>query len=44
MSGGQLFRAQAVLNVPGELGLDELRAVLEDLADDLMVELTLDSL
>lgn len=44
MGGGQLFRAQAVLRVPAEIALDELRATLESLADDLMVELTLEPL
>jgi glycine cleavage system regulatory protein len=43
MGGGQLFRASAMLRVPGEVSLDELRTTLEGLADDLMVELTLDA-
>jgi glycine cleavage system regulatory protein len=43
MGGGMLFRATALLRVPGEVALDELRATLEGLADDLMVELTLDA-
>jgi glycine cleavage system regulatory protein len=43
MGGGQLFRAQAVLRVPADLGLEELRTTLEGLADDLMVELTLNT-
>jgi glycine cleavage system regulatory protein len=41
MAGGRLFEAQAVLSAPPEAGLDELRRVLEDLADELMVDLTL---
>lgn len=43
MGGGLLFRATALLRVPHEVALDELRATLEGLADDLMVELTLDA-
>ena len=43
MGGGQLFRADALLRVPAELSIDELRAELEGLADDLMVELSLDA-
>jgi glycine cleavage system regulatory protein len=42
MGGGQLFRATALLRVPAEVAVEELRATLEDLADDLMVELSLD--
>jgi len=42
MGGGQLFRASAMLRVPGEVPVDELRTTLEGLADDLMVELSLD--
>jgi glycine cleavage system regulatory protein len=41
MGGGQLFRAEAVLYVPGAVALEELRSTLESLADDLMVELSL---
>jgi len=44
MSGGMLFRASARLDVPGDLSLDELRRTLEGLANDLMVEITLDTL
>jgi glycine cleavage system regulatory protein len=43
MGGGQLFRAQAVLRAPAGLSIDELRAQLESLTDDLMVELSLDA-
>ncbi len=42
MSGELLFRATADLRVPAGLDLDELRASLESLASELMVELTLD--
>jgi glycine cleavage system regulatory protein len=44
MAGGTLFRATARVHVPPDVSLDELRAALEGLADDLMVELTVDSL
>jgi glycine cleavage system regulatory protein len=43
MGGGQLFRASAMLRVPGEVSIEELRTTLEGLADDLMVELSLDA-
>ena len=43
MGGGQLFRATALLRVPAEIAVEELRATLEALADDLMVELSLDA-
>ncbi|WP_263143768.1 ACT domain-containing protein [Pseudomonas sp. RIT-PI-AD] len=43
MSGEPLFHAQALLAVPAGLALDALQARLETLADDLMVELKLDS-
>lgn len=43
MGGAQLFRATATLRVPAEVAIDELRSTLEALADDLMVELTLDA-
>ncbi len=42
MSGERLFRAQAELAPPANLELDEVRAALERLADELMVELTLE--
>jgi glycine cleavage system regulatory protein len=41
MAGGTLFEAQAVLEVPPTMNAEELRSTLEDLADDLMVDLTL---
>jgi glycine cleavage system regulatory protein len=43
MGGGQLFRATALLHVPAEVAPSELRSTLEGMADDLMVELTLDA-
>ncbi|MDH5671277.1 MAG: hypothetical protein OEZ06_03960 [Myxococcales bacterium] len=39
MGGGQIFRARALLQVPAQLSLQDLREVLEALADDLMVDL-----
>ena len=42
MTGGMLFRATATLRVPPELDIDELREHLESLAQDLMVDLSLD--
>jgi glycine cleavage system regulatory protein len=41
MAGGLLFEARAVLDVPAGLGTDELRAMLEGLADELMVDIAL---
>jgi glycine cleavage system regulatory protein len=41
MSGEMLFRAQARVHVPGEADLTAVRAGLERLANDLMVEVTL---
>ena len=41
MSGGMLFEARAELVAPATVAVDELRAVLERLADELMVDLTL---
>ena len=41
MAGGTLFEARAVLRAPVEAATDALGAVLEALADELMVELTL---
>lgn len=43
MSGELLFRAVADLQAPTELSIDELRAKLEELAEDLMVDITLDT-
>ena len=42
MAGGLLFEVEAELSVPGESGIDELRAALEQIADELMVELSLE--
>jgi glycine cleavage system regulatory protein len=41
MAGGTLFEARAVLNAPADSDTDALRAVLEALADELMVEIRL---
>ena len=41
MAGGTLFEAQALLTAPPTMSTEALRSTLEDLADDLMVELTL---
>jgi glycine cleavage system regulatory protein len=41
MAGGMLFEAQALLEAPPSTSLDELRATLEALADELMVEIKL---
>ena len=41
MAGGTLFEARAVLSAPVNSDTDALRAVLEALADELMVELRL---
>ncbi|MBN4665476.1 glycine cleavage system protein R [Pandoraea nosoerga] len=43
MSGGTLFRATARLRVPASVTTEALRDVLESLADDLMVDVELDS-
>ncbi len=43
MSGEPLFRATAELQAPASLSIDELRNKLEELAQDLMVDITLDS-
>lgn len=42
MSGEDMFRAKATLRVPETLDTAELRRLLEELADDLMVELSFD--
>jgi glycine cleavage system regulatory protein len=39
MSGEQLFTARAVLRVPASLALADLRAGLESLGSELMVDL-----
>ncbi|MFC6288101.1 glycine cleavage system protein R [Nocardioides sp. GCM10027113] len=41
MAGGTLFEARAVLVAPPDAGTDELRGMLEGLADELMVEIRL---
>ncbi|NVK44330.1 MAG: glycine cleavage system protein R [Oceanospirillaceae bacterium] len=41
MSGEQLFKAQASLMAPADLDLGELQQALEDIASDLMVDITL---
>jgi glycine cleavage system regulatory protein len=41
MAGGTLFEARVVLNAPSDSDTDALRAVLEALADELMVEIRL---
>lgn len=43
MSGERLFRARAHLLLPDDIALEGLRADLETIADELMVDLTLDS-
>ena len=40
MAGGTLFRADAVVTLPDELSLDALVGHLEQLADELMVDIT----
>ena len=42
MSGGQLFKATLRLQLPGSASVDDLRETLEALANDLMVDITLD--
>ena len=42
MSGERLFRAQAELALPTGIELEKVRATLERLADELMVDVTLD--
>ncbi len=42
MGGGSIFRASASLLIPSELSVDALRGALESLADDLMIEISLD--
>ncbi len=39
MAGGTLFEARAVLAAPPTTSTDELRSMLEGLADELMVEI-----
>ena len=39
MAGGTLFEARAVLSAPPETSTDELRSLLEQLGDEMMVEI-----
>jgi glycine cleavage system regulatory protein len=41
MAGGTLFEAHAVLNAPPSTSTEALRSMLEGLADELMVDITL---
>jgi glycine cleavage system regulatory protein len=41
MAGGTLFEARAVLNAPAATSTEDLRSMLEGLADELMVEIRL---
>jgi glycine cleavage system regulatory protein len=41
MAGGMLFEARAVLQAPPTTSMDELRKILEAIADELMVEIRL---
>lgn len=41
MAGGTLFEASAVLDAPPSTSTEALRSMLEDLADELMVEIRL---
>jgi len=41
MAGGTLFEARAVLDAPPSASTDELRSMLEELADELMVDIRL---
>jgi glycine cleavage system regulatory protein len=42
ISGGDLFKMTAVLACPPQVALDDLRAELEHIANDLMVDISLD--
>ena len=44
MSGEALFRAQAELAPPADVEIEEIRAALECLADDMMVDINLEAL
>ena len=39
MAGGTLFEARAVLSAPPGTSTDELRSLLEELGDEMMVEI-----
>jgi glycine cleavage system regulatory protein len=41
MAGGRLFEASAILDAPPSTSTEALQSVLEQLADELMVEITL---
>ncbi|MFP3907058.1 MAG: glycine cleavage system protein R [Acidimicrobiales bacterium] len=43
MAGGTIFEARAVLSLPADADLHEVRAALEAVADELMVDLALPS-
>lgn len=43
MSGGRLFEANAVLEIPADTDVGALRVALERLANELMVDITLDT-
>ena len=43
MGGGELFRAELQLRVPDSVNHDELRELLENLANELMVDINLES-
>lgn len=43
MSGERLFRAQAELAPPADVPIERIRAALERLADDMMVDITLEA-
>jgi glycine cleavage system regulatory protein len=44
MSGDALFHARALLRLPPDVEVDQLRKLLESIADDLMVDLTIEAL
>src|SRR5215813_6871943 len=44
MTGGMLFKATARLRVPQEIAVADLQTALEQLAHDLMVDITLEGL
>jgi glycine cleavage system regulatory protein len=44
MTGGMLFKATARLRVPWDVVVADLRTTLEQLAHDLMVDITLEGL
>ena len=41
MAGGTIFEAHAVLNAPPTTSIEQLRSILEGLANELMVDITL---